>query len=224
MRASLAASLFSLAGTAACVGQGVEGDTLQSCMDGADGDGDGAIDCADPDCLGYAICLSDTGSSVAEPTDPEVAEEPWASLPALVVNEFMASNATAVEDTGTAGSHPDWVEIHNTTGGEQCLAGWSITDDLADPLKHVFLEGPCVGPGGFLVLWADDDVEEGWAHVGFNLDRDGESIGLYDPDGGAATELSYGRQRPDVSAARTQDAGSSWAFDESPSPGSGNAP
>ena len=94
----------------------------------------------------------------------------------------MASNATVLQDS--AGAYPDWIELYNPTGEDVDLADWTITDNLEKTDKSV-LPSLTIEAGGFLILYADDDQEDGDEHVNFSLSADGEEI-----DVGAIGELT----------------------------------
>ena len=81
---------------------------------------------------------------------------------------------------------------------------------------------PAAAPGGWLLLLADGDTDEGETHLGFKLSADGEEIGLYSPDGGVVDELEYGTQETDHAAARQLDGGSEWMITDAPTPGASN--
>ena len=132
----------------------------------------------------------------------------------------MASNSSTVQDEG--GAYPDWIELYNAGSETVDLGGWTITDDLDEPDKHPFPSELSIEPGGFLLLYADDDEDEGPRHVGFNLSAEGESIGLYRPDGGAIDELDFGAMAQDVAQARVPDGSDSWEVTDSPTPGESN--
>ncbi len=178
-----------------------EGSLEGDCTDGEDNDLDGEIDCDDAGC-------SD---------DPECDGTAWV----LYINEFMASNETTVATDG--GDYSDWIEIYNPNASEVDLGGWTITDSLNAPAKHILTSGLIVPADGFLLLWADDDEEdEGPGHLGFHLSVDGESLGLYRPDGTPADTLDFDVQAPDVSAARIPDGSTSWVLTDEPTPGESN--
>ncbi len=189
----------------ACGGDAIEGETLAECIDGVDNDDDGQVDCLDSDCLTYGVCWGDTGVTQSYDTeDSWVQDVEPTDGSAVIINEFMASNRAAVQDVDSPAadpSFPDWIELFNTTSAEIALEGYTITDDLAVPDKHS-LSGELVLPaGGYLLLWADDDEEkEGADHLGFQLAREGEEIGLYDPKGNALCAIEYGPQASDYSA------------------------
>ena len=189
--------------------------TSEICDDGLDNDGNGVADCADSACASAAECDSG-GDEGGDAGGDEGGNEDW---PALVINEFMASNATTLEDS--AGAYPDWVELYNPTGEDVDLTDWTITDNLENIDKSV-LASLTVKAGDFLILYADDDQEEGDDHVNFSLDAEGEEIGLYAPDGSAVDELTYEAQATDVSMARVPDGSSTWAATDEPTPGESN--
>ena len=187
----------------ACTGDGdPEGTDPATCFDGEDNDADGEIDCDDAGCDDQEDCQG-IGSATGD----------------IVVNEFMASNATTIEE---AGSFYDWIELWNAGEDTVDLQGWTITDDLDVPTKHTLGE-LTIEPGGFLLLWASDDEEEyGDTHLGFHLSIDGEAVGLYRPDGSASDTVEYEAQAEDLSAARVPDGSSEWVITDDPTPGESN--
>jgi len=81
-----------------------------------------------------------------------------------------------------------------------------------------------LAPGGQMIIWADDDPEQGPFHAGFKLSRSGEEVGLFDIDGRTLIDgISFGPQPVDVSYARSVDGGDIWQFSERPSPGTANS-
>ncbi|MCK6529240.1 lamin tail domain-containing protein [Myxococcota bacterium] len=144
-------------------------------------------------------------------------------LPPLVVNEFMASNESTVLDE--AGDSADWIEVHNLGGSEVDLSGFHLSDDLDEPTKWAFPDGTVLAPGGFLLVWADDDTGDGPLHAPYKLDADGEEIGLFGraEDGAPAIDtLVFEPQATDVSMARMPDGSGTWVADTSPTPGASN--
>ncbi|MEY3210667.1 MAG: hypothetical protein RIT28_1148 [Pseudomonadota bacterium] len=139
--------------------------------------------------------------------------------PAVFINEFMASNATIIADD--EGGFGDWIELYNATDAAVDLSGWFITDDLANTEKHV-LGAISIPAGGFVLLWADDDILDGDDHLAFKLSSDGEDLALYTPEGVAVDELTYQAQTTDQSAARFPDGGATWAITDAPTPGATN--
>lgn len=135
----------------------------------------------------------------------------------LFINELMPANNGSVE---VAGEFPDWVELYNPGEAEVALDGFTITDDLDEPTKHPLDPSLVVPAGGFLLLYADSG--DGALHLGFKLSGDGESIGLYFPDGSPADALQFGVIPDNLSLARTPDGGEDWVTTTSPTPGAEN--
>ena len=142
----------------------------------------------------------------------------------LVINEFLASNNTCCTDE--FGEADDWVELYNAGSQPIDLAGlwfsdqagvsgWQIPDDDD--------EITTVAPGGFIVVWFDEQMEQGLLHVDDKLSAGGESIVVYLEDG--VTELlhlDFGPQTSDVSQGFSGDGEGDWISFESPTPGASN--
>lgn len=138
----------------------------------------------------------------------------------LFINEFMADNDTTIPDE--FGDYDDWVELYNSSGEVINLAGMYMTDDLTSPATWQFPD-TSITAGGFLLLWADDEPEEGPLHMTLKLSKDGEEIGLYDSDLTPIDEVVFGPQTTDVSYGRLPDGGEIWVFFENPTPGWSNS-
>ena len=137
----------------------------------------------------------------------------------VVINEFMTTNATGLQDS--TGAYPDWIELFNPTAEDIDLEGWTLSDDIGERDRHT-LSGLSIEAGGWLLLYADGDPEQGDEHLDFSLNADGEEIGLYSPDGGVVDELEFGSLPTDHSAARQTDGGSEWEITDTPTPGVSN--
>ncbi len=219
----------------ACSEKGEEGQTASECTDAVDNDGDGLLDCEDEGCAVWDLCLDDGGTDGGGSTgggtgggidsgdsgDTGVggAGSNTSAWSALCINEFMASNASGYQDE--SGAYPDWIELHNSGDEDIDLEGFFITDDLDAPDKYA-LGAVGIAAGGFLVLFADGDLDQGVLHLPYNLDARGESIGLFDPGGAQIDALNYPEQVTDVSAYRTTDCGDTWGYTTSPTPGASN--
>jgi hypothetical protein len=199
------------------VGTNVEGANTGECSDGVDNDEDGFTDCDDTDCANRSNCLGDDDDDTTGDDDDDTVSGDWQ----LCINEFQASNQATIAD-GT-GAYPDWIELHNLTGSAIDLGGYFITDNLEDTEKHQLAAGLVVPANGFMLLWADGDIDQGDDHLPFSLAKGGEQLGLYDPDGDAINTLEYLPQVTDWSAARFPDGEpGSWDIDTTPTPGDFN--
>jgi spore coat protein H len=129
----------------------------------------------------------------------------------LLINEIMASNDTTIEDE--FGESDDWIELYNGSDSTMQLVNWALTDDPREPSKWI-LPDTTILANDFLLLWLDDDEEEqGILHGPFNLNRDGEFLGLYHRDGEnytAVDTLRFGYQETDISWGRSPDGSANW--------------
>jgi len=117
-----------------------------------------------------------------------------------VINEFMASNHSTINDVD--GDSSDWIEIYNPSAQTLNLDGYFLTDDVA-VLDKWRMPGTTVNPGGYLLVFAsakDRTVVGQELHTNFQLAANGGYVGLTAPD--HTTVLSsydYPQQLTDVS-------------------------
>jgi hypothetical protein len=142
----------------------------------------------------------------------------------LVINEFLARNDLGITDP--QGHNDDWIEIYNCGHETINIGGMYLTDDLSESTKwRIPNDNPSVttlSPGDFLLIWADNDIADAGLHAGFELDADGEEIGLFDTDGVTLLDsITFGSQTPDVSYGRDPDGTSNWVT-LNPTPGASN--
>ncbi len=120
----------------------------------------------------------------------------------LVVNEFMADNEEYVADQ--AGDFDDWIELYNTSENTIFLANYFLTDDPGEPDKWALPLIP-LAPDSYLIIWADDDLEQDGYHANFKLSKDGEFVGLYKQQEGSllvVDTISFGPLGDDQSFGR----------------------
>jgi hypothetical protein len=140
----------------------------------------------------------------------------------LVINEFCADNDNVIPDS--AGDYDDWVEIFNPTSDNIPLSGMYLTDKPNNLIKWQFPENINIGAGEYLIVWCDEEQEEGSLHTNFGLNSDiGEFIGLTSSDGVTIIDsVTFGLQSTDISYGRFPDASSNWQFFNQPTPGYSN--
>ncbi len=144
----------------------------------------------------------------------------------IIVNEFMASNDSCCADE--YGEYDDWIELFNAGTSPVDIGGMYITDDLNNPttwqIPATAPDTTTIPPGGFLVLWADKQPEQGILHVKIKLSSGGEQIGLFASDGTTPVDtLTFGPQGTDTSYGRILDGQNSWVFFSQPTIGATNA-
>jgi len=141
----------------------------------------------------------------------------------VLVNEFLADNESVNQDE--AGEYDDWLELYNGSAVTVMLDGMYLTDNLSEPTKWQIPAGTTIPPGGYLLVWCDEDTGQGPLHAGFKLNRDGEEIGLFADDAHGNVPLDsivFGPQQENVSYGRRPDGADTWDFLSPPTPGTGN--
>ena len=69
----------------------------------------------------------------------------------VVINEFLASNATVLADE--EGDYGDWIELYNTSTSPVSLNGYTLSDDSSVPDRWI-LPDISIAPHGFLLIHA----------------------------------------------------------------------
>jgi hypothetical protein len=135
--------------------------------------------------------------------------------PILVINEFLASNDSCCTDE--SGEYDDYIEIHNIGTAAADIGGYIITDEIGNYDDYYQIptgnDSTIIEPGGFLLLWADKDSEQGVLHVEIKLSIAGEQIGLFMQDSITVIDtLTFAEQFDDISYGRYPDGSDSWHF------------
>ena len=157
------------------------------------------------------------------PGDTNNAAEPPITL---FINEWMASN-TRTWPNPAGGGYDDWFELYNPNLFAVDLAGWSLANSLTNPAKNVIPSGYSVPATGYLLVWADGKPGRNSSshpdlHVNFKLNRGGEAIALFAPDGRLVDSVIFGPQTSDISEGRYP-SGSPYIYPLSaPTPGADN--
>jgi hypothetical protein len=132
-----------------------------------------------------------------------------ASAPAtLYLNEWMSDNTVTLFDDSD-NNFEDWFEIYNPGAQSVSLTGYTLTDDLQRPAQFTIPAGVTVPAKGFLLVWADGDEQVNALsvplHVNFGLNRNGDTLALYRPDGHLVDQVLFGAQGSDQSDGRWPD-------------------
>ena len=117
----------------------------------------------------------------------------------VVINEFMADNVSYIGDQN--GEFDDWIEIYNNGSSSISLTGWFLSDDAANKAKWKF-PNTTIPAGGYIVVWADQDVLQSGLHANFKLSKGGESIFLSRTDTISTDSIDYSAQLSNVSQGR----------------------
>ena len=164
--------------------------------------------------FGLKTFIHNRNISVSEQLTEFVTPEPASGL---FINEFMARNNSTISDE--YGDFDDWIEIYNDNDHSVNLKRLFLTDDPATSDKFKLPEVE-IEAHGHLIIWADDEIEQGELHTNFKLSGNGEYIGLYDIDGIIAVdEISFGEQTVNISFGRENDGYADWMSFSNPTPG-----
>jgi hypothetical protein len=141
----------------------------------------------------------------------------------LYVNEILASNNTGITDE--TGAREDWFEIYNPNNYAVDIAGYYVTDNSSNHIKHQIPSGNAqtiIPAHGYLRLWASSATSRGVLHTSFSLSASGEYVGIYSPTQEFIDEKTFGAQQPDVSFGRNPDGGPDWSYYTTSTPAASN--
>ncbi len=120
------------------------------------------------------------------------------------VNEILALNRTGIKDQ--AGEREDWIELHNSSNSALDIGGYYLTDRPDDLTKWRLPVARTIKAGGTLLIWADEDGNQGPLHANFKLSPLGEQVLLVHRDGKTVIDrFDFGPQQADVSTGRFYD-------------------
>ncbi|NQS98940.1 MAG: CotH kinase family protein [candidate division Zixibacteria bacterium] len=144
------------------------------------------------------------------PPTPGSTNDPVDDPSLLVVNEFLALNDNVNPDP--AGDYDDWLEIYNPSENVIELGGIFLTDNLSSPTKWAFPD-TSIPAQSFILIWCDDEPQQGPLHATFRLSGDGEQVGIFDRNGITPIDtLTFAAQLQDTSFGRYPDGADDWFF------------
>ncbi len=118
----------------------------------------------------------------------------------VVINEIMASNTMTVSDE--KGEFEDWIELFNNNDFDVDLSGMHLSDKSSDMKKWKIPKGTIIKSKGYLIIWADEDAEQGVLHANFKLSKSGEEVILTDTLSNIVDNISFGEMSDDMCFAR----------------------
>ena len=144
-----------------------------------------------------------------------------AGIESLIISEFCVINDTVIQDE--FGGYPDWIELYNNSSSPVNLFDLYISDDPFNILKFKFQTADLVvDPHSYIVLWADNEPDQGLKHVGFKLSK-GEYIILFNSSYGIIDSVKIMEGIPNYSVGRTDTEKTwTWEYFTEPTPGTVN--
>ena len=146
-------------------------------------------------------------------------------FPRVVINEVLADNENGIIDENE--QNEDWVELYNDSDEEVDLSGYFLTDRYGDARQWEIPEGTVIGPRDYLLIWCDNDEDEGPLHTNFKLSGSGEGVYLFanDPDLNLlVSSIVFPALDEDQSFGRVPDGGDSLVIFDNPTPLAVNVP
>ena len=137
----------------------------------------------------------------------------------VVLSELMAYDLVAGDGQTQS---PDWVELVNQGSAPADLSGWRLSDNAGSANRFQFPAGVQLEPGARLVVGLGGIPDHpGVVHLAdFSLDREGESLYLFNKSGERVDGVEFGFQAEGYTLSRF---GSAWDLGI-PSPGAENNP
>jgi spore coat protein CotH len=141
--------------------------------------------------------------------------------PLLKINEIMASNNTISDEYG---EKDDWIEIYNSDANPVFLGDYFLSDARSKRDKWR-MPNVDIAPGEFVLIWADEQQEQGERHANFKLDKSGEFIGIFDNEFNAFSPIDtfrFGAVDTDKTIGRYPNGQGDIVDLTSPTPGASN--
>jgi hypothetical protein len=172
------------------------------------------IETGDTDQTIYVTLNSDSLFTANFEIDPN-----YEPLQPLIINEIQSSNSKTYKDEFNESD--DWIELFNPNDTMVNIKGYFLTDEPSKPKKYAINSDLYIPPNGHLIIWCDDENEQGLNHSNFNLNKFGDFIGLVSPSEEFIDSLSFGSIFRDYSYGRESDGDEDWITFQTPTP---NAP
>jgi len=144
-------------------------------------------------------------------------------LPSIVINEILPLNDTLNPDNHN--EYEDWIEIYNYGTGPVDIGGLYFTDNLDFPEKYQIPLGndsTIIPAQGFIVLWCDQQPEQGVLHLDIKLSDIGEQVGVYLSQLYVIDSKSFPAEPANRSYGRYPDGENTWYSFNVPTPGAPN--
>ncbi|HUH74524.1 MAG TPA: lamin tail domain-containing protein [Chitinophagales bacterium] len=152
-----------------------------------------------------------------------------ATITQVCVNELVASNNSSSGIKDNFGDADDWIEIKNGGTDPITLSGYFVTDDPKNLTKYQLpikdIDSLTIAPNGYLILWADKEMDQGVNHVNFALSASGEYFALVMPDGKTIVdEVTFPALETNTSYGREKDCDDKWIIFSTPTFKASNQP
>lgn len=159
---------------------------------------------------------------ISESPNGELLESPcslrkiWnsAANSSLIINELMPKNSSNYADA--AGDFQDWAEVYNAGSAPINIASYFLSNRWSEPdrwpMPNVTLE-----PGQHMLLWCDDEMDEGPLHTSFTLNGSEDELYIFQKEDEAwrlTDSISWTNAPENNSFGRAIDGDSNWIWFE----------
>jgi hypothetical protein len=128
----------------------------------------------------------------------------------IIINELLPVNKTIAPDQN--GQYDDWIELYNLTPIEQDISGYYLSNSQKDYKKWKIPAGTTISANGFLIIWADKDIEQLGLHANFKLSSQGEEVFLTSSNGDLIDDVKYPAQTQELSYSRNPDGSGAFQY------------
>ena len=130
----------------------------------------------------------------------------------LFINEILANNSNVNFDNNE--EFDDWIEIWNNSTSIIDLSGFYLTDKIDNLSKWKFPDSSSMlYQNEYILVWCDEDQDQGDLHTNFKLSSDGEFLGLLYPDGETFVDsISFPAQTQNISYGRLSNDLNEWNY------------
>ena len=135
---------------------------------------------------------------------------PTTAINNIYINE-ISPNGTNFQDENE--NYEDWIELYNANNFDVSLGGLYLTDDYDELLQWQISEQAVIPANGYLVIFADEETDEGGLHANFKLGANGEELALVQVLNNEIViidSLEYSAVPFKASTGRTIDGGNDW--------------
>lgn len=142
----------------------------------------------------------------------------------LIINELMVNNTLFPNEKG---DYEGWIELLNNGSSSITTSEIYVSDDstLLTKWKIPNYNQLPLSAGAFMLLYADNKINNGWNHLPFKLSSNGGSIYISNKSGDKLTildKVNYGKIYGNKSYARVHDGSKEWKETAAISPGKSN--
>ncbi len=140
----------------------------------------------------------------------------------ILINEFMSSNDTTIEDS--FGENSDWIELYNTGNSSINIEGFTLSDDKSDLEKWIFPSIEIPAKGFLLIFASGNNINDvGELHTNFKISKDGEILYLSNSSKEIIDSTLAIYLNSDNSFGRFSDGHTPWIMFEKSTPGTSNS-